>query len=63
MIHPEAAVDHKTSIDASTTGAVHYDLTQHTGHIADHPNIEALWVIDPKITVDHIHDRPTNFKE
>ena len=32
----------------------------HTGHIADHPNIEALQVIDPKITVGHIHKHYTD---
>ena len=83
MIHIKAAQDHNTQIDTTTTGAVHDDLTQstedtatdltvtfHTSHITDHPNIEALQVIDPKITVDHIHDHliypqdmnPTNQK-
>ena len=57
-IHIEATLDHNTRVDATTTGAAHNDLTQstedtatnltvthHTGHITDHPNIEALQVI------------------
>ena len=70
-IHIEAALDHNTKIDTTTTGAVHDNLTQstedtatdltmtfHTSHIADQPNIKALQVIDPEIVVDHIHDHP-----
>ena len=37
-------------------------MTHHTSHIADHPNIEALHVIDPKIAVGHIHDCPTDLQ-
>ena len=67
----EATLDHNTRIDTTTTGAVYDDLTQptedtatyltmthHTGHIASHPNIEAL----PEITVDHIHDHPIDLQ-
>ena len=56
-------------IDAATTEVAHNNLAQptedtatdlamthHIGHIA------ALWVIDPKITVDHTHDHPTNLQ-
>ena len=73
MIHIETALDHNTRIDAATTEAAHNNLTQptgdtatglsithHTGHIADHPHIPALWVINPKITVGHTHDHPTD---
>ena len=76
MIHIEATLDHNTGIDAATTGAVHDDLIQptedatthltvtlHTGHIADHPNIKAPHVIDPKITVDHIHNHPIDLPD
>ena len=38
-------------------------MTHHIGHIADHPNMEALQVIDPKMTVDHIHDHPTDLQD
>ena len=61
--------------DTTTTGAVHDNLAQptddavtnltmtlHTGHIADHSNIEALQVINPEITVDHIHDHPVDLQ-
>ena len=70
-IHIEASLDCSTEIDATTTGAIHSDLIQptedaatdlamtlHTGHITDHPNIKALQIIDPKITVDHIQNHP-----
>ena len=75
MIHIEVTLDHNTRIDATTTGAVHDDLTQpkedtatdftmthHTSHIFDHPNIAPLLVIDPEIAVDHIHDHPTDLQ-
>ena len=65
--------DNNTRIDSTTTGAPHDDLTQPpedmatdlamthcTGHIANYSNIEALQIIDPEITVDHIHNHPTN---
>ena len=68
-IHTEATPDHRTGIDAATIGAVHDDLIQpredtttgltitlHTHHIADHPDIKVLQVINAKITVGHIHD-------
>ena len=35
-------------------------MTHHTNHITDHPNIEALQVIDPEIAVGHIHKHPTD---
>ena len=54
VIHIEATLDHNTGIDTATTGAVHDDLV----HIADHPNIKVLQVINPRIIVDHIHDHP-----
>ena len=75
-IHIEAALDHNTGIDAATTGTAHDNLTQsiedtvmdltmahHTGHMADYSNIKALQVINPKITVDHIHDHPTDLQD
>ena len=75
MIHIEVALDHNTGIDAATTGAAHDDLTQPTGdtptdltmthctsHIDNHPNIKALWVINPKITVGHIYNHPTDLQ-
>ena len=37
-------------------------MTHHTGHTADHPNIEVLQVIDPKIAVHHICDHPTDLQ-
>ena len=56
----EATLDHNTGIDAATTGADHDDLTQHIEataidltathhivHIAHHPHIEVLQVINP----------------
>ena len=65
MIHIDATLDDNTGIDVATTGAFHDDLAQltedtatdlslthHTGHITDHPNIKALQVINPEITVD-----------
>ena len=73
MICMEGALHCNTEIDATTTEAAHNNLAQptedtatnlaithHTSHIADHPNIKALQVIDPEITVDHIHDHPTD---
>ena len=66
----EATPDHNTRID---TGAAHDDLappieatainlttTHHINHIADHPHIEALQVINPEIAVVHIQDHPTD---
>ena len=76
MINIEATLDHNTGIDAATTGAVYDDLLQptedttadlaktlHTSHIGDHSSIEALQVINPEITVDHIHDHPINLQD
>ena len=70
VIHIEATLDHNTGIDASTTEVVHNDLVQPleadlpmthcTGHTADPPNITALQVTNPKITVGHTHDHPNN---
>ena len=34
-------------------------MTHHINHIADHPHIEALQVINPEMVVGHIHDHPT----
>ena len=75
MIHIEATLDCNTGIDMATTEAAHNDLAQprkdtaidlivthHTDHIADHPNIEALQVIDHEIVVGHIHTPPTNLQ-
>ena len=45
--------------DAATDLAV----TLHTGHIADHPKIEALQVINSKIAVDHIHNHPIDLQD
>ena len=69
MIPIEAALDHNNGIDAVTTEAAHNNLTPPveatainltvTHHIADHPHLKALQVIDPEITVGHIHDHPT----
>ena len=72
----EATLDYNTGMDTAATGAVHDDLahptediatylsvTHHTGHITDHPNIKALQVIDPKITVDHIHNHPIDLQD
>ena len=55
--------------------AAHYSLTQHAedtatdltvthliGHIADHPHIAALQVMDPKIVVGHTHNHPANLQ-
>ena len=76
MIPIEAALDHSTGIDAATMGAAHNDLcsnlieataivltvTHHINHIANHPHIEALLVIDPEIAVGHIHHHPTDLQ-
>ena len=71
----EATLDHNTGIDAATTGAAHNDLAQSTedtstdlamthctGHITDHPNIKALWVVNTKITVGHTQTSLLIFK-
>ena len=62
----EATLDCNTRIDAPTIEADHYDLAQPredtatdltmthlTDHIADHPSIEALQVINSEIIVGH----------
>ena len=72
----EATLDHNTGIDAATTRAAHNSLTQPTGataidlavthhidRIADHPHIEALQVINLKITVDYIHNHPIDLQD
>ena len=69
----EAALDHNTGIDTATTGGAHDDctppieataisltVTHHINYITDHPHIEAIQVINPKITVGHIHDSHTD---
>ena len=63
---------YNTGIDAATTEAAHDNLAQptentatdltmvhHTSHIANLLHIAALWVINPEITVGHIHNHPT----
>ena len=75
MIPIEAILDHNTGTDTATTGPAHDNLTQfteatattiglimthHINHIGDLPNIQALQVINPKTTVGHIHEHPTN---
>ena len=75
VIFIEAILDHNPVIYTATTGAAHNDLTQptddtatnltvthHIGHIADHPNIEALQVINPEIAVVHIHTPHTDLQ-
>ena len=37
-------------------------MTHLTNHNADHPNIEALHVIDHKIIVGHVHAPPTDLQ-
>ena len=76
MIPIETALDHNTGADAATIGVAHDDLTQSTDatattidltttynidHISVLHNIKALQVIDPEITVGHIHNHPTDF--
>ena len=71
----EATPDHNTGVDAATTGAAHDNLTppivatpidlatkHHTDHLAGQAHIEALQVINPKITVGHIHNYPTDLQ-
>ena len=75
MICIEATLDPRTNIDAATTEVAHDDfaqttegtatyptVTHHTGHIADHPYIAVLCVINPEITVDHTEDHPTDLQ-
>ena len=75
MIPIEATLDHNTRIETATIGAAHDDLalpieataidlatTHHIDHITDHPHIEDLQVINPEITVGHIHDHPTDLQ-
>ena len=69
----ETTLDQHIRINAVTTEAPSSGLTQPTedtatdltvthctGHIADHPHIAALGVIDPKIAVSHTHYHPTD---
>ena len=75
MICIETALDHNTEIDAATKGVAYDDLpqptediaidlamTHHTAHIANHPNIKALQVINPQIAVGHIPSHPTDLQ-
>ena len=75
MICIEAALDCNTRIDAAITGAAHddcaplieataTDLTMicHIDHIADHPHIEVLQLINSEMRVGHIHDHPTDLQ-
>ena len=72
----EAALNHNTGKGTVITGAAHNDLTQPTedtatyrtmtllsSHIAGDSNTEGLQVINPAITVDHIHDHPTDVQD
>ena len=72
----EATLYHNTRIDAATTAAAHNDctppievtimnltVTQHIDHITDHSHIEALQVINPEITVGHIHYHHTDLQD
>ena len=74
-IHIEATPDHNTGIDTTTTEAAHDDLVQPTedtvtdltvtpctSHMADHPHIAALWVINPEIVIGHTHNHPNNLQ-
>ena len=60
MILTVATLDHNTGIDAATRGTAHDDhappkeataidltMIHHINHIADHPHIEALQIINP----------------
>ena len=75
MIHTEATQGHNIGIIAATTGAAHdakpphievtainLTATHHNALIADHPHIEVLWLTVSEITVDHVHDHPTNLQ-
>ena len=75
-IYIEAILYCNTGIDATTTGAVHNDLTQptedtatnltmthHIGDITDDYKIKALQVIDPEIAIDHIHNHLTDLQD
>ena len=75
MICMETTLDYNTGIDAAITEAPHDNLTQltedaathltmihHTNHITDHPNIETLCVIDPRIVVGHVHTPLTDLQ-
>ena len=76
VIQIEVSLDHNTRIDTTITGAAHNKLTQPTedtatdltmthctGHTPNNPSIKALHVIDPEITVDHIHAHPTDLQD
>ena len=71
----EIAQGHKEGTDTTATEAVQSKPIQHTGdtvtghavthhisHIADHPHIAALQVIDPEIVVGHTDYHPTNLQ-
>ena len=66
----------KDGIDAATIGAAHDNctslieatainltVTHQIYHIADHPHIEVLQLINPEITIDHTHNHPTNLQD
>ena len=44
------------------TTAIDFAVTHHINHITDHPLIEAPQVINPEITVGHIHDHPADLQ-
>ena len=44
------------------TTAIDLAMTHHIDHITDHPQVEALQVINPEITVGHIHNQPTDLQ-
>ena len=73
ITHTEAPQGHNTRINAATTAAAHKNhsppieataidpiMTHYINHIAVHPQIEVLQLTNPEITVDHIHDHPTD---
>ena len=75
VILTEATQGNNTRIDTATIGAVHDNHTPpieatainlfmicHINHIADHPHIEVLQLINPEIAVDHTHDHPRNLQ-
>ena len=72
MIYIETTLDCNTGIDAAIIEVADDDLTQSTedtatdltimhliDHITDHPNIESLQVVNPKVIVGHVHTPPT----
>ena len=47
--------------DSHKNHRLHHKLP--TGHNADYPNIKDFQVINPKITVDHIHDHHIDLQD